>query len=250
MIIAVSGPPGAGKTDWIARQIANNEGKARYFSLQMDAVSLDAIYLASEFPNLDIISPDKGISTNQQVNLPTYIEIPWQLNLLVLEPWLQQLKCHRVAIVPKDSYNTEWHKWAQEVIYGNEVKIDSHVEIDRGILTGEILEFNSLEVFWYEVTTGAYGDVIRVKGIFDVEDGQCIYGDFLKGLPEKEFQLLNLPVCSEGRPQRYSGFELIGTNLDRMAIASSLKYCCLNESAIALYQEQIRQNLAIQNYKE
>ena len=61
------------------------------------------------------------------------------------------------------------------------------------MLTGEILDFDSLATFWLELTQGAYGEVFRAKGIFDLVDGQIYYGDFRLEKSELEFEPLNLP---------------------------------------------------------
>jgi G3E family GTPase len=171
----------------------------------------------------------------------------WYLDLLAAEPLIEKLRCHRVAIMPPELHHTGIHAWADEVIPGNHletVKLDRDIQIDRGVLTGEILDFASLESFWYELIEGAYGEVIRVKGIFDIMDGQSIYGQFLSNFPAKDFQPLNLPRWTEGRPQRFSGLEIIGRNLVREQIAQTLEACCLSESAIQYYQQQMQESLA------
>lgn len=249
MIIAVIGTPGSGKTYWIREQIAKTNLPVIYFSPKTDSFPLDAIYLQSEFPHLSILSTgeeEKILARSEESII--FIELPWYLDLLATEPLLQRFNCHRVAIMPPEIQNTGFHAWANEVIPGNSlkiVKLDKQIQIHRGVLTGEILDFASLETFWQELVEGAYGEIIRVKGIFDIMDGQAIYGELIDNLPVKDFQPLNLPRWIEGRPQRFSGLEIIGRNLVKEQIAQTLQDCCLLESAIRYYQEQIKESLTI-----
>ena len=113
-------------------------------------------------------------------------------------------------------------------------------------MTGEILDFDSLATFWLELTQGAYGEVVRAKGIFDLVDGQIYYGDFTPGNSELEFKPLNLPRWLNGKPDRQSGFEIVGSNLDKAEIAQTIRDCCVPESAINYYQQQVKESLAIE----
>jgi hypothetical protein len=97
------------------------------------------------------------------------------------------------------------------------------------------------------VTIEGYGAVKRAKGIFDVVDGRLLYADFVDGLAERDFEQLNVPRHLEGQPQRFSGVEVVGENLDESAIAQTLKDCCLSEAALRHYQQQIKQELAEAN---
>jgi hypothetical protein len=251
MITAIIGPPGIGKTYWIQKQIAKAKGNLRYFSPQTESNPIDATLIQSEFPNIQILSSEQELNNFDEKETITYMEIPWYLNLLKIEPLLQQLNCHRVAIMPPRSQNTGWHAWADEIIMGNsleeeqlaEISPNNPLEIHRGILTGEILDFKSLEVFWSELIEDAYGNIARVKGIFEIMDGQSIYGEFLHNLPQKDFEPLNLPRWYKGKPQRFSGFEIMGQNLDKEQIAQTVKQCCLPEQAINYYQQQIQSSL-------
>lgn len=253
MIVAVIGTPGSGKTNWIREQIANTKNNVCYFSPKTESAPIDATLIESEFPNVQVLSTgqERELFAAAQSESTTYIEIPWYLDLLTIEPFLQQLNCHRVAIMPPQTQNTGWHAWADEVIPGNHLAEDRRLDIStpnsldihRGILTGGVIDFASLEVFWSELVEGAYGNIARVKGIFDIMDGQSIYGEFLKNLPPEDFQALNLPRWVEGRPQRFSGFEIVGRNLAQKQISQTVKDCCLSESAIAYYQQQIQESL-------
>jgi hypothetical protein len=59
-----------------------------------------------------------------------------------------------------------------------------------------------------------------------------------------EFKPLNLPRWLDGRPTRKSGFEIVGNNLEQAEIAQTIKDCCVPESAINYYQQQVKESLA------
>jgi hypothetical protein len=109
--------------------------------------------------------------------------------------------------------------------------------------TGQVIDENSLDEFWYEITHGAYGIVTRAKAIFDVNDGRSLYCDFVSGVPQTDFLELNVPRYLEGRPQRFSGIEIAGKNLNETALKATLSDCCLSESMILQYQQQVQQIL-------
>jgi hypothetical protein len=83
----------------------------------------------------------------------------------------------------------------------------------------------------------------QLKGIFDLVDGQIYYGDFIPGKSELEFQPLNLPRWLNGKPDRFSGFEIVGSNLNKTEIAQTVRDCCVPESAINYYQQQVQESL-------
>ncbi len=86
----------------------------------------------------------------------------------------------------------------------------------------------------------------------------ALYFDFVAGLADPTYLELNLPRWLNGRPvsealrrNRFSGIEVVGEALDQEArseadpfrIAQTLKDCCLEEQAIAYYQQQIKDSL-------
>lgn len=242
MIIAVVSPPGVGKTHWIRQQIAQTNKPVGYFSPQTDSLPIDATYLQSEYPQLKLYQIGEEAELNKTI---TYLEIPWYLDLAGIEPILKTLKPHRVAIIPNGIDDNELKTWADEIILGNNItKPTKALQIHRGVLTGEILDFDSLATFWLELTQGAYGNVVRAKGIFDLVDGQIYYGDFTPGNSELEFKPLNLPRWLDGKPDRKSGFEIVGSNLDKAEIVQTIQDCCVPESAILYYQKQVKESLA------
>ena len=58
------------------------------------------------------------------------------------------------------------------------------------------------------------------------------------------FKPLNLPRWLDGKPDRKSGFEIVGSNLDKAEIAQTIRDCCVPESAINYYQQQVKESLA------
>ena len=50
-------------------------------------------------------------------------------------------------------------------------------------LTGQVFDPPSLEVLLAEITGGAYGPAIRLKGVFGLPDGQAFYIGFVEGMP-------------------------------------------------------------------
>ncbi|WP_019506741.1 GTP-binding protein [Pleurocapsa sp. PCC 7319] len=258
MIIAIASPPGAGKTHWIHQQIAQIDKPVGYFSPQTDSIPIDATYLQSEYPQLKLYQTGEEAELDKTT---TYVEIPWYLDLAGIEPLLQTFNSHRVAIIPDDTDSAELKTWADEIIPGDRItKPTTALQIHRGVLTsdpasaqdarecarltGEILDFDSLATFWLELTQGAYGEVVRAKGIFDLEDGLIYHGDFKLGKSELEFKPLNLPRWLNGKPNRKSGFEIVGSNLDKAEIAQTVRDCCVPESAINYYQQQVKESLA------
>ena len=95
-----------------------------------------------------------------------------------------------------------------------------------------------------ELTEGAYGEVQRVKGIFELPDGRAFHVDFVQGLPGIEYTELRIPRWLKGRPDRFSGLEVLGWNLQREAIGQTLLDGCLSDGAIAQYQEQYKALMA------
>ncbi len=248
MIIAVAGSLGAGKSQWICQQIAQIDNQPLgYFSPQTDSVPIDTIFLQSEYPQLQIYQTGQEVELikSQIDGITTYIEIPWYLNLSEIEPLLATLNCHRVGICSEDGNDSELKKWADEIVLGAATRSDPKMSLDiyRGILSGEILDFDSIATFWLELIQGAYGEVIRAKAIFDFADGQSYHGNFSSGKTELKFKALNLPPGLKDRADRFSGFEIVGKNLDKQEIAQTIRDCCISSEAIAYYQQQMQNSL-------
>jgi hypothetical protein len=251
MIIAVAGLPGSGKTTWIRQQFAQTSQPVQYFSPGCAPTPIDQTCIAAEFPNSKTLKEGEEslLLAQGSAESITYIELGFHVDLASVEPVLSvldELSYHRVALIPPTLENTGWHAWADEVVPG--VKVERQIsqpELWRAPLSGQVLDPASLDVFWLELTQGAYGRVSRAKGIFEIADGRAFYCDFVAGRGDRAYSELSLHRWLEGRPQRFSGIEVVGVELDREAIATTLQACCLSDALLAYYQEQIKQSLPI-----
>ena len=247
MITVVAGLFGSGKTTWISQKIRDvpSVEKVIYFCPGTGNVPIDQTKIATEFPNLKLFGDGQEIEFLYQI--PTadsvYIELGSYLQLDSVSKILDHLTYHAIAVIPPELKNSEYNHWANEIIYGAPAPMIIGENLWRVGTTGQVIDENSLEEFWYEVTHGAYGTVIRAKAIFDVNDGRSLYCDFLNGVPEIGFLELDLPRHLQGRPRRFSGIEIVGKNLDETALKSTLSDCCLSESLIFQYQQQVQQIL-------
>ncbi|HIK05325.1 MAG TPA: GTP-binding protein [Trichormus sp. M33_DOE_039] len=251
-ITVVAGPAGCGKTTWICRQIQNltaNENVI-YFSPGTGKVPIDQTRLAAEFPNLKVFQDGQEVEFLQQLATvdTVYIELGFYLELTSIQQILDELPYQALAILPPKLEYSEYHAWADKIIKGAD--IDTSMvsnRLWRVPSSGQVIDEDSLQEFWYEITHGAYGQVSRAKGVFDVADGRSLYADFVAGIPATEFLELDLPRHLEGRPQRFSGLEILGNNLEESAMKQTLEDCYLSEVAITQHQQQVKQILLEEN---
>jgi Cobalamin synthesis protein cobW C-terminal domain len=242
-IIAVAGAAGVGKTTWIAQQLSTASQAPLYFCPKTSDTAIDSTHLATNFPQLVVLSDEQADQLQQlDENVMAYVEVGFHLSLATANSLLASVNVHKVAIVTPNSFDTEWHHWADTVEIGQALSATISQDLWRSNLTSQVIDPASLDVLWYELTNGAYGAVQRAKGIYDLVDGRSFYFDFVAG-QESKYQELNLPPWLDGRPERFSGMEVIGVNLDRDAIGDTLRDCCLSAEAIAYYQEQNKQSL-------
>lgn len=242
LITAVAGLPGVGKTNWIRQQFTQQP--TLYFS-PATRLGIDQTRLAAEFPHVQFLADDQQTQLRNLLasGVTAYLELGYHLDLAKILPILNTLNCHRVAIVPAGTQEaSEWDEWADEIIASSSGVIDA-TSLWVANTTGHVIDPDSLEVFWDELTQGAYGVVSRAKGIFELADGLSVYGDFVAGL-QPQFDELNLPRWLEGRPQRLSGIEVWGNQLDETAIAQTFQDCCLSDAAIHHYQQQVKELLS------
>ncbi len=242
-VVLVAGFPGAGKTTWIRKQLGNQSESAAYLGLGARQVPIDATYLSAEFPDLIVLTDEQlgEFLEYSDPNVNVYIELGYHLDLSSLVLPMQIDCCHHVAVLPPGYTHTEWGDWADEIVTGADYSWHCEKpQIWRSYLTGQLLEQSSLATFWYELTQGAYGKVDRAKGIFDLVDGLAYYFNFVTGFPTTNYSELQLPRWIEGRPDRFSGIDVVGEELDQAAIVQTLSDCCLEDAAIAHYQAQIR----------
>jgi hypothetical protein len=244
-IVFVAGAAGVGKTTWIQQAFLEAGGEGVYGEIGSDSVAIDATYLASKIPGITIVPELTHAQLLQWMATPTLVLIELGFHVALDSPVLTQISGQRVAIVPPNTSNTEWHHWADQVVVGVEPEIEGQqLQIQRSQLTGEVFDPASLQTFWEELTQGAYGVVQRAKGIFDVVDGRAFYLNFVAGLPDTEYTELPVPQWLEGRPERFSGVEIVGREIDQVAITQTLQASCLSDQALAYYQAQIRESFA------
>ncbi len=240
MLTVVAGPWGAGKTHWIGAQLlACAEASKPVLYIAPATVGVDAHRLKIELPQLQIETAlPEAVTLASQPTI--YVELGCHLGLNL--PWLEQVAHRRVAIVGADTpAESEWHQWADEVVVNSIAGLDAtelstpnistpeHTDVWQAPLTAQVLDPSSLHTFWQELVQGAYGRMIRAKAIFELADGQAIYVDHLPG-QATTYQDLALPKWLNGRPQRFSGIEMVGQRLDQAAIAATLRDCCLPDA--------------------
>lgn len=262
MLTVVAGPCGAGKTHWIGQQmIAQKDAKPLVY-ISPATVGVDACRLCLNVPQLQVERdlPDTNQAVKQAAEEQTiYLELGYYLSSDL--PELAHIPHRQVAVVGPDYVGgsdwvrSGWEQWADEVVTNvpasstplSESAIiepgitDSKTDIWQASLRGQVLDPASLHTFWQELVQGAYGEMIRAKAIFELADGDAIYVDHL---PQQEttYQDLPLPKWLNGRPQRFSGIEMVGQGLDKAAIAATLKDCCLDDSTLASHQAAIQQS--------
>ncbi|MEM8505377.1 MAG: GTP-binding protein [Cyanobacteria bacterium P01_D01_bin.1] len=252
-ITLVAGPPGIGKTTWINQFLSDSEQPLFYLcpgaGAKAGAKAIDQLRVGYRFPQVTVI--DDSQAADLLMKLPdraqVYIELGFHLDLAALP--FNRLPCRKVAIVPPDlaqlTAQSEWHNWANEIVAGNNIQVPAPSDLPdfwRLSLTGQVFDPPSLEVFLTEVTGGAYGQAIRLKGIFELPDGQAFYIDFVEGLEGLEYTELKLARSLRGRPTRPSGLEVVGYNLQQKAMAETLRVSCLSDELLAQYQRQYRQH--------
>jgi len=254
-IIAIAGLAGAGKTSWILQQIQiaaqTSAQQIVYFAPSSGTVAIDANLVAIQFPDVEILSDGQELDLFTRVanGAIAYVELGFHLNLAkmpLLDSIPESLSYHKVAVCPRGRHYAEFQSWADRVVESDldTAQISSQVQVWRSPLTGQVFDPSSLNVFWYELTEGGYGEVYRCKGIFDLADGRAFYIDYTKG-KESVYIELRLPRWLEGRPQRFSGIEVVGAGLDNSEMIKSITDCCLSDEIIQNYQQQIKRSQLI-----
>ncbi|MGD1949186.1 MAG: GTP-binding protein [Leptolyngbyaceae cyanobacterium] len=239
----VAGPPGVGKTTWIS-QFLKDSSRPLFYLYPGGQESVDLARIGYRFPWVSLVSDDRAATV--LADLPgqsqVFIELGFHLDLE--SPFLTALPGRRSAVVPPSLEKSEWHSWADEVMPGNHSQTWGSGKLPaiwKSPLTGQVFDPPSLDEALIELTGGAYGQVVRLKGIFELPDGQAFYVDFVEGLPGIEYTELKLPRWLQGRPDRFSGLEIVGCNLEQKRIAQTLLASCLADDVLIQYQRQYQQ---------
>ncbi len=106
-----------------------------------------------------------------------------------------------------------------------------------------VFDPSSLEVFWAELTAGAYGTVDRAVGLFNLVDGRAYQILYAGNGAEIDYVEIEDSPCLKGRPDRPCRLEISGYDLDIEAIESTLKVCTLADQALDYYQSQLQAQL-------
>jgi hypothetical protein len=105
-------------------------------------------------------------------------------------------------------------------------------------LKGQVFDPASLNVLWFELTAGAYGQVDAVQATIEIVDGSAWDLAFVAGGEPTETELPGERwLC--GRPTRPSQIQLAGQNLDLDGLTATIADCCLSDGAIENYQAQL-----------
>ncbi len=239
-LILVAGTPGSGKTHWIRSQVESRESGSAYFiQIGAEDFPLDAIILAQGCDNLQVLAQMPSAQLSELAVLYVECSYPIEVQSLLFP---EDLSIRRIAVLAPEAPTQDWETWADEMVVGSSAPI-APSQLWRLKLSGQILETASLEIFWQELSLGAYGIVDRAKGIFEVSEGIPLFAEFIQGHQAPEMIELNLPRHLSGRPDRFSGIEVLGTDLDTGAIVETLKLCFLEDDQVVTYQAQVRSTL-------
>ncbi len=214
---------------------------AVYVAPGVGSVPIDATRVATRLPQVEIFhrQPEAELLQRLGAGMPVYLELGFQLEIDM--PLLKHIPHRRIALVAEENQEAGWQLWADQVIRGNPSTLDlQSAQLWRAPLSGQVFDPPSLDTFWQELVQGAYGKVHRAKGIFELADGQAFHFDFVNSLPGSAYTELKLPHWVQGRPQRFSGIEVVGHGLDEGAIATTLKDCYLSDSLLAAHQAALK----------
>lgn len=242
---AVAGPPGSGKTAWIAKQAeALAPSKPLYWSVGGTGITLDGMLLASQCPQLEVIAQPTAEVVQQVFSQqrPLLIEVGSSVDVaqLVLP---EMLKAEKVVLLPQGWRSQALEGWSDRILPAEVSFAPQPVTVEAQIcgieLTGQVFDPPSLDQLWKEITGGAYGEVYRAKGVFCLADGSVFYFSFVN-TNESTYTQLNLQPCTEGRPSYPSAIEVTGNGLDGEAIMATTEDCLLSDGVLQQHQAQLK----------
>ncbi|MBV6627207.1 MAG: GTP-binding protein [Rivularia sp. (in: Bacteria)] len=227
-IVVVGGYIGCGKTAWIYQQIALKQKafpkscqKIIYLKAGSEQVNIDQKRISIDFPKVKVFCDVQKANFIKELESAdiAYIELDNNSGLGYIDQLLNDLPYYPVAILPPGCKRCKWHSWAKEVLTGAAMKTSIEpVEILRVPTIGQVIPGDKFNNFWNELINGAYGKVMRVKGIFHLEDGNIIYADFVYGVECIDFLNLNLSGYLHGEPKCFSAIEIVGCSLNKIAL--------------------------------
>ncbi|MGQ9867007.1 MAG: GTP-binding protein [Pseudanabaenaceae cyanobacterium] len=231
-VILVAGTPGSGKTTFIAEQLRRQEGRSFYSTA--NPVPINSAWLRAEFPDLGLV---EGAETWAEEAGTLWVEVGFHQKLAAVTAHWAKHQPERRAWVAAGVDPTPWQEWGA-TIYTVPTPLPplTRPQAWRVPLAGQVLDPPSLHTFWQELTAGAYGTVIRAKGICELPDGQAWAVDFAWGHPDSRYRVLPWPRWLQGRPDRFSGLEVVGEHLQTEALAATLTDCLLTDAVLAQYQ--------------
>lgn len=222
-IFVVGGYVGCGKTSWIYQQIASQEKafpkcekKVLYLKAGTGKVQIDQKRISIDLPTVKVFSDGEEVDFINELESAdvTYIELGHNLGLGYIDELLNDLPYYPIAILPPGYKRCRWHSWAKEVLTGAAIKASlEELEVLRVETTAKVISGKNFNTFWNKIIGNSYGKVIRVKGIFHLEDGNIIYADFVDGVPCLDFLDLDLRRYLHGEPKFFSGLEIVGSSL-------------------------------------
>lgn len=238
LITVLAGTPGAGKTYYACQYIRQNpDEETVYFALGENSVGIDSYRLALEFPKLHIVTTIEAWFQALAHGKKGFLEVAYHLPIEAISPLVEGFSFHSIALVGWQE--NHWQNWAKELIEADTMPPPTdRLQVWRSPLSGQVFDPPSLHTFWFELYQGAYGQVRRAKGIFELPDGRAFYNEYRYGDNQVQYQELAVKRWLEGRPQRFSGIELVGENFDNDGIIHTLTDCCLDDRTIEQYQAQ------------
>ncbi|MEB3224413.1 MAG: GTP-binding protein [Synechococcus sp.] len=251
-LVAIAGQAGSGKTQWLRQQLQGHPEPITYFAPRTVDCAVDRHCLALDFPHWQFLEEGQELELIGAVEQGAIaiLELGFYVALASGEQLLQTLAaagypCQRLAFVSDQMANSPWHDWADQIIEVPMPLPSPEIQVWRSPLRGQVFDPASLNIFWDELTAGAYGNIQRAKGIVEIVDGRAFYLDYVVGMADSLHRELPGETWLTGRPERFSGLEVIGTQLDGRQMADTLLDCCLNDELLDYYQAQIRQQQAI-----